>query len=75
MGKVIKMLRKIRELDNTKMLARFEHIVAARAIREYMGTKEDVALSLEVKYLEEEILNRMSMRGFSLPVQIPSKTK
>ena len=64
MGKITKMLKEVREMDNEKLFSRFKHIVRAQAVRDYLGTKEDINLTLEVKYAGEEILQRMSIKIF-----------
>lgn len=60
MGKVIKITEKVREMTALELLNRFKHIVRAQAVREYLGTKEDLDLTVEVNLTGEEILHRMS---------------
>lgn len=59
MGKVTKMVGKIREMNNSDLLDRFKHVVRAQAVREYIAAKEDLALTLEVNLESEEIYKRM----------------
>lgn len=66
MGKLIKVLHKIREMDDTDLLNRFQHIVRAQAVKEYLGTQEDKALSLEVRLAAEEISKRMAARDLHI---------
>ena len=60
MGKVIKLLEKIREMKNVDLFNRYKHIVRAQAVREYLGTKEDISLTVEVNLTGDEILGRMA---------------
>lgn len=69
MGKLVDMLHKIRELNDVDLFNRFKHIVRAQAVREYLASKEDKNLSLEVKLSGEEILKRMADRD-SHPIKI-----
>jgi hypothetical protein len=59
MGKVTKMLEKIRGMSHSELFARFKHIARAQAVREYLATKEDPDLTIEVNLTGEEIVNRM----------------
>jgi len=61
MGKVIEILRKIRDMKHVQLIERFKHVVRAQAIREYIGVREDLNLTLEVNLIGEEIIHRMSM--------------
>ena len=59
MGRVIAILHKIRDMSDEDLLNRFEHILIAKGIRDYLAEKEDKDLSLEVRLAKEEILKRM----------------
>lgn len=63
MGRLIDLITKIRALDNTQLLERFKHIVQAQSVRDYLATKEDHALTVEVRLTGEEIINRMSIKN------------
>lgn len=62
MGKLIIMLKKIRDMNDNDLFERFIHIVRAQAVREYLGTKEDKTLKLEITLSKEEIYKRMAIR-------------
>lgn len=69
MGKVTDMLVKIRAMTAQQLFDRHMHIVRAQAVREYIASKEDKDLTLEVRLTGEEIVRRMaSSRGSFLPV-------
>lgn len=59
MGKVIAILHKIQKTQDTDLLNRFEHIVIAKAVRDYIDEKEDKDLTMEIRLSKEEILKRM----------------
>jgi hypothetical protein len=60
MGKVISLIKKLREMSNHHLLARFKQIARAQAVREYLAAKEDTMLTMEVNLASEEIISRMS---------------
>ena len=60
MGKVISLIKKLREMNNHHLVERFKQISRAQAVREYLAAKEDVALTMEVKLAMEEVISRMS---------------
>jgi len=60
MGKLVKMLEKIRSMTNMELHERYVHIVKAQALKEYLGAKEDMQLTLEVRLSGEEIMRRMA---------------
>jgi hypothetical protein len=62
MGKVIELLDKIKEMKHAELLNRYKQIVRAQAVREYLGTKEDIDLTIEVNLSGEEIVRRMSQK-------------
>jgi hypothetical protein len=59
MGKILKILKKLHEMDDKDLLSRFEHLIAAKSIREYLDKKEDLDLILEIRLAREEIFKRM----------------
>jgi len=75
MGKVTKMLEKIKDTDHLKLFERFKHIISAKAIREYIGTKEDKILSLEVNLTGEEIIRRMHLDKPYIKVKLKKDNK
>jgi len=60
MGKVIKILEKIREMTHRELFERFKHINRAQAIREYLAAPKDRNLTIEVNLCGDEIIKRMS---------------
>ena len=64
MGKVTKLIKKIRESSHIELFNRFKHIVRAQAVREYLNMKEDLELTIEINLSGEEMINRMA-RGHS----------
>jgi len=59
-GKVTKLLQKIKEEKTMDLMSRFKHIVSAQAIRIYIAAKPDPLLDIEVRLTEEELLkNRL----------------
>lgn len=63
MGKVIQLLDKIRNASDLDLFNRFNHITRVQAVRDYLGTKEDKGLTVEVRLYAEEIVNRMALRN------------
>lgn len=59
MGQVIEILKKIRNMPDTSLFNRFEHIVCVQSLREYLGKSKDKNLDLEIRLAKEEILKRM----------------
>lgn len=53
-------LHKIQGMWDNELLERFEHIVSAKAIKDYLGEKEDTMLTLEIRLCREEIIKRAS---------------
>lgn len=60
MGKITKLIEKIREMTTQQLFDRHKHIVRAQAVREYIGAKEDMDLTIEVNLTGEEIVRRMA---------------
>lgn len=58
MGRVITLLKKIRQLNDKDLLDRFVHIVRAQAVREYAAMPREEDLLLEIRLINEEILKR-----------------
>jgi hypothetical protein len=65
MGKVLKMLNKIRNMNDIDLLDRFEHLVGAKAVRDYLAMKEDIDLTLEIRLSKEELNKRIPSRAIS----------
>jgi hypothetical protein len=64
MGKVTETLEKIGGMNHKDLINRFKHIVRAQGVREYLGLKEDLNLVVEIRLIEEEILQRITF-GYS----------
>lgn len=60
MGRVLQIVRELREMGHTELVNRFRQITRAQAVREYLAAKEDKNLTIEVNLTTEEIVNRMS---------------
>lgn len=60
MGKVTEILEKIRKMGNGELFDRFKHLARAQALREYLNSKNDPSLTIEVNLSGEEILKRMA---------------
>lgn len=60
MGKVIELHKKIQTMGHSELFNRFKHIARAQAVRDYLGTKEDMDLKIEVNLAGEEIVKRMA---------------
>lgn len=60
MGKITKILEKIRGMKTQELFDRHKQIVRAQAVREYIGSKKILALSIEVNLTGEEIVRRMA---------------
>ena len=73
MGKVISIIKNLREMGNHHLLERFKKIARAQAVREYLAAREDVVLNLEVNLVSEEIIDRMS-KGNQVRI-IPNTTE
>lgn len=59
MGKVLRKIEEIRSKPTYELLKRFMHIVGAKAIREYLASKPDQQLNVEVRLTEEELMQRI----------------
>lgn len=59
MGKVLKKISEIRAMPTYELLKRFVHIVGAKAIREYLASRPDQQLNVEVRLTEEELIRRI----------------
>lgn len=59
MGKVLKKLSEIRATPTYELMARFKHLIGAKAIREYLAAKVPQDLSIEIRLTEEEVLRRV----------------
>ena len=70
MGKVIEILHVIRGMSDLELFNRFDHITCAKAIRDYLGEREDKKLTLEVHLAREEILKRMAERDPCISVRV-----
>jgi len=68
LGKVTKLLKKMREKDTRTLMKRFKHILRAQAIREYMAAKPDEDLNMEVRLTEEELLRRQKPESASIVI-------
>ena len=64
MGKVTEILEKIEGMNHKDLISRFKHIVRAQGVREYLGLKEDLNLTVEINLIGEEVLQRM-VSGYS----------
>ena len=62
MGKVTEILHEIRSMDDIILFDRFDHLTRAQAIREYLDSKPERALNMELSLSREEILRRMADR-------------
>lgn len=62
MGKVLKKLAKIKQTSTFDLMQRFKHIVGAKALREYLASKTDVNLNIEIRLTEEELLRRITIK-------------
>lgn len=60
-GAVCQLANKIKDMSNRELFDRFNHITRAQAIREYLATKEDLILKIEVNLAGQEIYERMSI--------------
>lgn len=63
MGKVTELIEKIKDMNDIKLFNRFKHLVRAQAVREYLATKEDLNLKIEVDLIGDEIKFRMAERN------------
>lgn len=62
MGKVLKKLSEIRKKPILELMARFKHIVGAKAVREYIASKPDPMLDIEIRLTEEELVSRATAK-------------
>jgi hypothetical protein len=59
MGKVLKIIEKVKKMTHLQLLERYEHIVKAEAARDYAGMKKDIELGIEIRITGEEIMKRL----------------
>lgn len=59
MGAVTKVLHLLQKMSDIDLLNRYTHIIMAQAVREYLGSKEDRNLTIEIRLAHDEIVKRM----------------
>ena len=59
---VTKIIKKIRSLSSTALLKRYKQVYRAQSIRDYLSTKPEKHLNVELNLIEEEIEKRMSKK-------------
>lgn len=62
MGTIIELVHKVRNMDDSSLLERFNHLTRAQAIREYLAMGPEKKLDIEINLAREEILKRMADR-------------
>lgn len=66
MGKVTDLIAKIRAEENMPLINRFKQILIAQALRNYLASKPDSDLDIEVRLTEEEIMNRILSKSYAV---------